>query len=109
MYLTRDIPKKILSGTCPTVKTHSVLTDTLSQRDSEITMENPFESADTTRRDVLRKAVFIAPVILTLPVLPSFAKAGSSGGDDRDDTDTSGGSPSQRRRRHHHNGWWFFS
>jgi len=36
----------------------------------------------STRRDVLRKAAFVSPLILTLPVLPSFAKAGSTGGDD---------------------------
>jgi len=71
-------------------------------------MENPLEFADTTRRDVLRKAVFSAPVILTLPVIPSFAKAGSDGADDHDDDATSGGSQSQRRRRRRHH-WWFFS
>jgi len=78
-------------------------------------MENPLEFADTTRRDILRKAVFIAPVILTLPVIPSFAKAGSDDadgqddhGDDQDGATTSGGSQSQRRRRRRHS-WWFFS
>jgi hypothetical protein len=30
-----------------------------------------------TRRDVLKKATWVAPVILTWPVLPSFARAGS--------------------------------
>jgi len=79
-------------------------------------MENPLEFADTTRREILRKAVFIAPVIFTLPVIPSFAKAGSNGGDDHEehgyqgdeDGATSGGSQSQRRRRRGHH-WWFFS
>jgi len=33
--------------------------------------------ADTTRREVLKKAVFVAPVILTLSAVPSFASAGS--------------------------------
>jgi len=33
--------------------------------------------ADPVRRDVLKKAVFVAPVILTLPAIPSFAKDGS--------------------------------
>jgi len=77
-------------------------------------MEEPLP--DTTRRDVLRKAVFITPVILTLPVIPSFARAGSNEGDDPDDqnngntssgSESSGGSRSPRRRRRHH--WWFFS
>jgi len=68
-------------------------------------MENPLEFPDTTRRDVLRKAVFIAPVIITLPVIPSFAKAGSDGADEDDATS---GSQSQRRRHRRHH-WWFFS
>jgi len=34
--------------------------------------------ADPVRRDVLKKAVFVAPVILTLPAIPSFAKDGSN-------------------------------
>ena len=71
-------------------------------------MENPLEFADTTRRDVLRKTVFIAPVILTLPVIPSFAKAGSNGGHDQDDANTSGGGSQSGRRRRRHN-WWFFN
>jgi hypothetical protein len=82
-------------------------------------MESPLEFADTTRRDVLRKTVFIAPVILTLPVIPSVAKAGSSWGHDQDDqghrgdqdgqddANISGGSQSGRRRRRHR--WWFLS
>jgi len=71
-------------------------------------MENYFGE---TRRDVLRKAVFVSPLILTLPVLPSFAKAGSQS--DHDDPAGSGGSDSSssdgsynRRRRHHHSGFW---
>jgi len=93
---------------------HLVSTVTfLSEGGSEIGMENPPEFADTTRREVVRKAVFIAPVILTLPVIPSFAKAGSNGTEDPDEhgeqdgTNISGGSQSQRRRRRHH--WWPFS
>jgi len=83
-------------------------------------MENPLEFADTTRRDVLRKTVFIAPVILTLPVIPSFAKAGSNVGPDQDEqgyqghrgdqddaNSSGGGSQSGRRPRGHH--WWFFN
>ena len=80
-------------------------------------MEDPLEFADTTRRDVLRKAVFVTPVILTLPVIPSFAKAGSNEHVDQDDpndgtisgsgSSSSGDSESHRRRRHHHH-WWFF-
>ena len=78
-------------------------------------MENPLEFPDSTRRDVLRKAVFVAPVILTLPVIPSFAKAGSDEHLDQDDpndgnisgSSSSGDSEGHRRRRHHHH-WWFF-
>ena len=80
-------------------------------------MENPLEFADTTRRDVLRKAVFVAPVILTLPVIPSFAKAGSNEDDPEDHGEhgeqggaPTGGSQSQGgRRRRHHRGWWIFN
>jgi len=70
-------------------------------------MERPLP--DTTRRDVLRKAVFVTPAILSLPVIPSVAKAGSDWGDDLDDQNNgiSGGSQNQRRRRRHH--WWFFN
>ena len=41
-------------------------------------------SSDVTRREVLTKAVYMAPAIVTLPVLLSFASAGS--GYDGDDT-----------------------
>jgi hypothetical protein len=82
-------------------------------------MENPLEFPDTTRREVLRKAVFIAPVILTLPVTPSFAGAGSTRGDQGDQggatisgatisgATISGGSQSERRRRRRHRFLWF--
>ena len=74
-------------------------------------MENPLEFSDTTRREVLRKAVFIAPVILTLPVTPSFARAGSTdarGQGNQNGATTSGGSQSQRHRRRRHH-FLFFS
>jgi hypothetical protein len=32
---------------------------------------------EITRRDVLKRAVYITPVILSLPVAPSYAKSGS--------------------------------
>ena len=35
----------------------------------------------TTRREVLTKAVFVAPAILTLTAAPAFASAGSSAPD----------------------------
>ena len=37
------------------------------------------EPYQTTRREVLKKSIFVAPVILTLPAVPSFASAGSQG------------------------------
>jgi len=61
-----------------------------------------------TRRDVLRKAVFVTPFIFTLPVLPSFAKAGSNAGEETGDTGVSGGAQSHRRRRHHSDFWSIF-
>ena len=33
--------------------------------------------AQPTRREVLRRAVYVTPLIITLPVLPSFASEGS--------------------------------
>jgi hypothetical protein len=38
----------------------------------------------STRRAVLKKAIYVAPVIVTLPVLPSFASAGSGAPEDED-------------------------
>jgi hypothetical protein len=73
-------------------------------------MEKPLEFSDTTRRDVLRKAVFITPVILSLPVNPSFAQVGSDLFDPPDlrRQNIGGDSESQQRgRRRHH--WWFFN
>jgi hypothetical protein len=39
----------------------------------------PEEPSTETRRDVLKKGVVVAPVILTLPAIVSFARAGSGG------------------------------
>lgn len=36
-----------------------------------------------TRRDALKTAAYVAPVILTWPVVPSFASAGSANSDDK--------------------------
>jgi hypothetical protein len=48
---------------------------------SEVTQPN----SDVTRREVLTKALYTAPAIVTLPVLLSFASAGSGyDGDDKD-------------------------
>ncbi len=38
-----------------------------------------------TRREVLQKAVYISPVILTLPAVLSFASAGSGDPKDKDE------------------------
>jgi len=32
---------------------------------------------DASRREFVKKAVYVAPIILTLPAAPEFAKAGS--------------------------------
>jgi hypothetical protein len=39
---------------------------------------------DLTRRDALKKAAYIAPLVLTLPAVPSFASAGSDKHKDAD-------------------------
>jgi hypothetical protein len=36
------------------------------------------DSERTTRREVLKKGTFVAPIILTLPAVATFARAGSS-------------------------------
>ena len=99
-------PKKL--GAC-TIVCYRHSPQSFPDGGSELAMESSLPG--TTRRDVLRKAVFVTPVILTLPVLPSFARAGSNGDDDQDDQNNgniSGGSQNQRRgRRRHH--WWFFT
>jgi hypothetical protein len=35
------------------------------------------DSERTTRREVLKKGTFVAPIILTLPAVATFARAGS--------------------------------
>ena len=65
------------------------------------------EQRTDSRRDILRKAVFVSPLILTLAVFPSFAQTGSHGVDDHDDADHGGAGQSNRRRRRHH-GFWSF-
>jgi hypothetical protein len=52
------------------------------------------------RREVLRKAAYLAPLVMTLPVLPSFASAGSrSPGGGSDGGGEQGGGGRRRRRR----------
>jgi hypothetical protein len=62
---------------------------------SEVTQPN----SDVTRREVLTKAVYIAPVIVTLPVLLSFASAGS--GYDGDDKDKDKNKDKYKDKQHH--------
>ena len=40
-------------------------------------MAEASKAAQTTRREMLQKATFVAPVVLTLAAVPSFASAGS--------------------------------
>jgi hypothetical protein len=42
-------------------------------------MSQEWLSTELTRRDALGKATYVAPLILTLAVMPSFAAAGSVG------------------------------
>jgi hypothetical protein len=46
--------------------------------------EKTMAHADVTRRQVLTKATYMAPAIVTLPVLLSFASAGSGNPGDKD-------------------------
>jgi len=43
-----------------------------------------------TRREVLKKAMYVTPVILTLPAMASFASHGSGRGDDDGDDNSQG-------------------
>ena len=47
--------------------------------DSERAMMSKKSKEKLTRRDLIKKAAYVAPVILTLAVNPSFARAGSDG------------------------------
>lgn len=39
--------------------------------------QNPGTEAGRTRRDVIRAAAYVAPVVLTLVAAPAFAKGGT--------------------------------
>jgi hypothetical protein len=54
-----------------------------------------------TRRDVLKKAAYITPVILTFLAAPSFASGGSGRNerDERDEGDERGGGNGKKGRR----------
>jgi hypothetical protein len=57
-----------------------------SLRSQALSKEKTIEVEGTTRRDLLRSAVYVTPVILTLAATPSFAKKGTGKGK-RDDWD----------------------
>ncbi len=40
-------------------------------------MSDTVPTSETTRREVLAKALYVTPLILTLTAVPSFASAGS--------------------------------
>jgi hypothetical protein len=44
----------------------------------------------TTRREVLKKAAFVTPIIFTLPAVASFASAGSSQHDEDQNNNNQG-------------------
>jgi hypothetical protein len=57
-----------------------------------------------TRRDVIKNAAYITPVILTLLAAPSFA-SGGSGRDERDDIDEGDEKTERSRRKKHRWNW----
>ena len=81
----------------------------MSEQNEVKHMSEHFETSGTTRRGLL-KAVFVAPVILTLPAIPSFARSGSNGHSDDDLQDglqeNQGGQQNGQRRRRRHSSWW---
>ncbi len=46
----------------------------MNKTDKAVTPENP------ERRSFVKKASYVAPAIMTLPVIPSIAQSGSGGG-----------------------------
>ena len=46
----------------------------------DLSEENATATTKTTRRDLIRSAVYVTPVILTLAATPSFAKRGGKYG-----------------------------
>jgi hypothetical protein len=57
-----------------------------------------------TRREIIKKAAYITPVILTLLAAPSFA-SGGSGRDERDDIDEGDESTERSRRKKRRWNW----
>jgi hypothetical protein len=71
-------------------------------------MEQAMADADVTRREILTKAAYMTPAIVTLPVLLSFASAGSGHpGDDEDHGPHQGGNKGKHLgwERGKHYGW----
>jgi hypothetical protein len=56
--------------------------------------------ASSSRREFFQKAAYIAPVLLTLPASPSFARSGS----DRD----GGGHGDKPKRWQRWHRWWYY-
>jgi hypothetical protein len=48
--------------------------------EEDLMMSDKRSSADTAKREFLKKATYAVPAVLTLAVAPSFASAGSSSG-----------------------------
>jgi len=77
----------------------------MSEQNEVKNMSEHFETSGTTRRGLL-KAVFVAPVILTLPAIPSFARSGSNSNSADDLQENQGGQQNGQRRRRRHSSWW---
>ncbi len=54
-----------------------------------------------TRRELIKKAAYVTPAILTLAALPSFASVGSG-------ENGSGGGGGEWRKHYGWHGWWIF-
>lgn len=59
--------------------------------------------ASSSRREFFQKAAYIAPVLLTLPASPSFARSGSER-----DNDQGPGHGKKHKRWRRWRRWWYY-
>ena len=56
-------------------------------------------SIPDSRRDFVKKSLYVAPAIVTVAVAPAYAKAGSEKPDSKDDPDRRHDRPKQQKSR----------
>lgn len=63
---------------------------------------------EKSRRDFMKKVVYVAPVILTMKAVPALANIGSlkCSGDKDHETISSFANHRHHHNNHHHHHWW---